>query len=106
MRGEAVPAIDFVDLIRQLNAELAGAPRSGEPWERRATILVRARLREPEQFLEWAKRNHHWSFTMAEVMASHDHDGGGHRPRELAYRLLVAILGRLVDEENVAAPTP
>jgi hypothetical protein len=96
--------MDFLDLIQQLNAELADGPRTGEPWESRATVLVRARLHEPELFLEWAKRNHHWSFTMAEVMASND--GGGHRPRELAYRLLVAILGRLVDEETVAAPTP
>jgi hypothetical protein len=87
--------MDYAELIRHLNAELG---RQGDAWEMRAYELVRARLHQPEEFLHWAMHDHHWSFTMAEVMTSNPIPTA-----ELARRLLVTILGELREERAVFA---
>ena len=88
---------DFGDLIRRLSAELL---RWGDGWERRAHELARKRLDRPEDFLEWAKRDGHWSFTMAEVLTR---VRPPRAPAEIARRLLVTILGELREERTVFA---
>jgi hypothetical protein len=61
--------------------------------------VVRRKVFSPSEFLEWAKRDRHWSFTLAEVMGKFCA-----KPSELAARLLVAILEELREEQQTAAP--
>lgn len=84
---------DYGELIQRLHAELSA---SGDAWQPRAHELVRARLRRPEEFLVWARRNHHFSFTMAEVLIT-----VRNKPAELAQQLLVTILGELREERSL-----
>jgi hypothetical protein len=87
---------DYGRLIRSMHAELASF---GEGWEPRAYELARVHLSRPEEFLDWAKRNHHWSYTMAEVMTT---AAVRRRPMDLAHQLLVTILGELREERAAA----
>jgi hypothetical protein len=57
-------------------------------------------IKVPREFLDWAKRDRHWSFTLAEVMRD-SHSGSS----ELASRLLLAMLEELEDEREVTAET-
>jgi hypothetical protein len=64
-------------------------------WQVRAHEVVRGRLQSPYEFLDWAKRDRHWSFTLAEVMRE-----VCSKPSELAVRLLIAILEELREEQQ------
>jgi hypothetical protein len=87
-------AHDFPMMIRQLHTELDG---HGERWRLQAHEIVKGRLNSPHAFLEWAKRDRHWSFTLAEVMGD-----VCSKPSELAARLLIAILEELREEQQTA----
>jgi hypothetical protein len=117
-----VGAIDFPALIQELHSELNQAqiqprqdrqdrvdttldapaqlePATDDRWHTRAHEMVRRKLQSPFEFLEWAKRDRHWSFTLAEVMGK-----VCTKPSELAARLLVAILEELREEQQTAVP--
>jgi hypothetical protein len=100
-----VGANDFRGLIQELHSELnqtpvaAVADRLADRWHIRAQEVVRRKVFSPSEFLEWAKRDRHWSFTLAEVMGK-----VCAKPSELAARLLVAILEELREEQQTAAP--
>ena len=108
-----VGAIDFPALIQELHSELNQSSVTAVPanlpanlpanpadrWHTRAHEIVRRKLHSPFEFLEWAKRDRHWSFTLAEVMGKMCA-----KPSELAARLLVAILEELREEQQSAAP--
>jgi hypothetical protein len=93
-----VGASNFPALIRELRTEL---DQDGEGdaagWQTRAHEIVRGRMHSPHEFLDWAKRDRHWSFTLAEVMRE-----ACTKPSELAARLLVAILEELREEHETA----
>jgi hypothetical protein len=99
-----VGANNFPALIQELHSELDrdGAPDVGG-WQmrahERAYEIMRGQLRSPHEFLDWAKRDRHWSFTLAEVMRE-----ACAKPSELAARLLVAILEELREEQQTAQP--
>jgi hypothetical protein len=107
-----VGAIDFPALIRELHSELNHAQLDGhaqapmhaqaetdEGWQSHAHEVVRNKLHSPFEFLEWAKRDRHWSFTLAEVMGK-----VCAKPSELAVRLFVAILEELREEQQTLQP--
>lgn len=113
-----VGAIDFPALIQELHSELnqaqiqaeakteanLAAPAqldapSDDRWHTRAHEMVRRKLQSPFEFLEWAKRDRHWSFTLAEVMGE-----VCTKPSELAARLLIAILEELREEQQTLVP--
>lgn len=87
-------AHDYPRLIRELHVELDG---QDERWRSRAHEIVRGRFQSPHAFIEWAKRDRHWSFTLAEVMGE-----ACAKPSELAARLLIAILEELREEQQTA----
>ena len=89
-----IVATDFPALIRELKTEL---DQDDERWETRAHEVVRGKLRSPHEVLDWAKRDRHWSFTLAEVMRE-----VCAKPSELAARLLIAILEELREEQQTA----
>jgi hypothetical protein len=79
-------------LIRDLQREIGRArqrPRA-QLYE-----LVRRRVDAPHEILDWAKRDRRWSFTLAEVMTEPG------RPRDLAARLVLAIIDDLEQEREV-----
>lgn len=83
-------------LIRDLQAELRAGPASrSRPLTQRHEI-ARERISEPHEILDWAIRDERWSYTLAEVMA-----GAVGRPRDLAARLVVAIVDELEDEDEL-----
>ena len=92
----------FPALIRELQGELGGefgrprAPRRSDGWRLRALEIARRRIAAPQDFIDWAKRDRHWSFTLAEVMRE-----SCSKSSELAALLLVAILEELEDEREV-----
>src|SRR5438876_7756663 len=95
---------EFSALIRELHGELrqkqtasSGASAADDHWRADAHELALRRLSAPREFLDWAKRDRHWSFTLAEVMMRDSHSG----PSELASRLLVAILEELEEERQL-----
>ena len=97
-------AQNFPALIRELHAELRqpgthphGVERTR--WRTWAHELAPRWIKAPRDFIDWAKRDRHWSFTLAEVMRD-SHSG----PVELASRLLVAILDELEDERETREP--
>jgi hypothetical protein len=94
---------NFPALIQELQSELDrdGANVSGDRWQTRAHEVVKGKLKSPYEFLDWAKRDRHWSFTLAEVMRE-----VCSKPSELAVRLLVAILEQLREEQQTAMPMP
>lgn len=85
-------------LIRDLQAErrAPGSPRL--PEQTRLQELARKRIEAPLEILDWAMRDRRWSFTLAEMMA-----GAVGRPRELAARLVVAIVDELEEEDELLA---
>jgi hypothetical protein len=87
-------AHDYPRLIRELHTELDG---HGERWRSQAHEIVKGRLESPHAFLDWAKRDRHWSFTLAEVLRD-----ARAKPAELATRLLIAILEELREEQQTA----
>jgi hypothetical protein len=86
------------DLIRDLQAEL----RSPGPPGRRPQIqrheMAQRRIEAPLEILDWAMRDRRWSFTLAEIM-----NGAVVRPRELAARLVLAIVDELDEEDELLA---
>lgn len=85
---------DYWELIRRLSLELAEDPADRSMWKTRAYELAQLSLRDPDDFLAWARRHHHLSFTMAEVIVEvqtgHAHD--------LAHRLMAAILCEVLEQ--------
>jgi hypothetical protein len=64
--------------------------------------LARRRIDAPNEILEWAMRDRRWSFTLAELLSDPIS-----RPRDLAARLVVAIIDELEQErELLGADTP
>jgi len=64
--------------------------------------LARRRIDAPNEILEWAMRDRRWSFTLAELLSDPIS-----RPRDLAARLVVAIIEELEQErELLGADTP
>jgi hypothetical protein len=97
-------AQNFPALIHELHAELRQPgthPRGVERsrWRGLAHELTARWIKVPRDFLDWAKRDRHWSFTLAEVMRE-SHSG----PSELASRLLIAMLDELEDERETREP--
>src|SRR5438270_900574 len=95
---------NFPALIRELYAELRQhGSEAGERgrWRARASELAMRTIKAPQEFLDWAKRDRDWSFTLAEVMRE-----SYARPSELASRLLVAMLERLEDERDLLEDDP
>jgi hypothetical protein len=95
-------AIDFPALIQELHSELNQAPanaKESDRWQSHAHEVVRSKLHSPFEFLEWAKRDRHWSFTLAEVMGK-----VCSKPSEIAVRLFVAILEELREEQQTLQP--
>jgi hypothetical protein len=95
---------EFSALIRELHGELrqkqtapSGAVAGDARWHAEAHELALRRLPAPREFLDWAKRDRHWSFTLAEVMMRDSHSG----PSELATRLMVAILEEMEEERQL-----
>jgi len=77
-------------LIDELRAEMRRSPRRSHLHE-----LARHRIDEPHAIIDWAKRDRRWSYTLAEIM----NEPIG-MPRELAARLLVAIVDELEQERE------
>lgn len=92
-------AYDFPALLQQLHGELCQYTDLNQPevWQVRIYEVVGERLESPHEFLDWAKQDHRWSFTLAEVMRE-----VWSRPSELAARLLVAILLEMREEQQTA----
>jgi hypothetical protein len=57
--------------------------------------LARRRIEAPDEIIDWAKRDRRWSFTLAETM-----NEPVAMQRELAARLLVAIVDELEQERE------
>ena len=91
-------AQNFPALIRELLAELRQhRTRAREAsWQAHAHELALRRLELPQEFLDWAKRDRHWSFTLAAVLAD-----APPQPSEIAARLLVTMLDQLEDEREI-----
>jgi hypothetical protein len=77
-------------LLRELQAEMRRSPRRSHLHE-----LARRRIDAPHEIINWAKRDRRWSFTLAEIM-----NEPVAMPRELAARLLVAIVDELEQERE------
>jgi hypothetical protein len=93
-------AQNFPALIRELLAELRQQGVGADArWRARAHDLAMRRIQLPQEFLDWAKRDRHWSFTLAAVLRR-----APFHPSELAARLLVAMLEQLEDERETAEP--
>jgi len=80
-------------LISELQAEMRRSPRRSHLHE-----LARQRIDAPHEIINWAKRDRRWSFTLAEIM-----NEPVAMPRELAARLLVAIVDELEQEREAFA---
>jgi hypothetical protein len=102
-----IGAQDFSALVRELLGELkqqraadpSGKPLSDARWRARAHERALRRIKVPHEFLDWAMRDRHWSFTLAEVLRD-----SVAKPAELAARLLMAMLEQLEDELEMAEP--
>jgi len=77
-------------LIDELRAEMRRSPRRAHLHE-----LARHRIDAPHEIIDWAKRDRRWSYTLAEIM-----NEPIAMPRELAARLLVAIVDELEQERE------
>ena len=87
------PSSTLPGLIDELRAEMRRGPRRSQLHE-----LARSRIQAPHDVLDWAKRDRRWSFTLAEIM-----NEPVAMPRELAARLLVAIVDELEQEREAFA---
>jgi hypothetical protein len=91
-------------LIRDLQAELRSpgtAGTAGPPGPRpqvQRHEMAQRRIEAPLEILDWAMRDRRWSFTLAEIMT-----GAVARPRELAARLVLAIVDELDEEDELLA---
>lgn len=85
---------DYWELIRRLSLELAQHSADRTIWKPRAYELAQLSLRDPDDFLTWARRHHHLSFTMAEVIVEVQ---TGHAD-DLAHRLMAAILCEVLEQ--------
>ncbi len=97
---EKVETQQLPELIRSLQAERrAPGPRGPRPQtQTQLQELARRHIEAPLEILDWAMRDRRWSFTLAEIMA-----GAVGRPRELAARLIVAIVDELEEEDELLA---
>lgn len=84
------PSSTLPSLIRELQDEMRRSPRRSQLHE-----LARRRIEAPHEVIDWAKRDRRWSFTLAEIM-----NEPVAMPRELAARLLVAIVDELEQERE------
>ena len=84
------PSSTLPSLIGELQAEMRRSPRRSHLHE-----LARRRIDAPHEIIDWAKRDRRWSFTLAEIM-----NEPVAMPRELAARLLVAIVDELEHERE------
>jgi len=84
------PSSTLPSLITELRAEMRRSPRRSHLHE-----LARRRIDAPHEIIDWAKRDRRWSFTLAEIM-----NEPVAMPRELAARLLVAIVDELEQERE------
>ena len=87
------PSSTLPGLINELRAEMRRGPRRSHLHE-----LARSRIDAPHDVIDWAKRDRRWSFTLAEIM-----NEPVAMPRELAARLLVAIVDELEQEREAFA---
>ena len=87
------PSSTLPGLIDELRAEMRRGPRRSHLHE-----LARSRIDAPHDVIDWAKRDRRWSFTLAEIM-----NEPVAMPRELAARLLVAIVDELEQEREAFA---
>jgi hypothetical protein len=84
------PSSTLPSLITALRAEMRRSPRRAHLHE-----LARRRIEAPHEIIDWAKRDRRWSYTLAEIM----NEPIGMQ-RELAARLLVAIVDELEQERE------
>lgn len=84
------PSSTLPSLIRELQDEMRRSPRRSHLHE-----VARRRIEAPHEVIDWAKRDRRWSFTLAEIM-----NEPVAMPRELAARLLVAIVDELEQERE------
>jgi hypothetical protein len=84
------PSSTLPSLITELRAEMRRSPRRSHLHE-----LARRRIEAPDEIIDWAKRDRRWSYTLAEIM----NEPIGMQ-RELAARLLVAIVDELEQERE------
>jgi hypothetical protein len=88
--GVQKPSSTLPSLISELRAEMRRSPRRSHLHE-----LARRRIEAPHEVIDWAKRDRRWSYTLAEIL---------NEPiamqRELAARLLVAIVDELEQERE------
>jgi hypothetical protein len=84
------PSSTLPSLIGELQVEMRRSPRRSHLHE-----LARRRIEAPHEIIDWAKRDRRWSFTLAEIM-----NEPVAMPRELAARLLVAIVDELEQERE------
>lgn len=87
------PSSTLPRLIRELQDEMRRSPRRSHLHE-----LARRRIESPHEIIDWAKRDRRWSFTLAEIM-----NEPVAMQRELAARLLVAIVDELEQEREAFA---
>ena len=98
-------ALDFPLVILELHEELkrehgAGTlPFHDESWRGRVFARAARRIQDPLAFLDWAKRDRHWSYTLAEVLRD-----SSLRPLDVAARLLVAMLEQIEEEIETTRP--
>jgi hypothetical protein len=91
---EAVEVHDPSSTVPRLISELQGEMRRSPPRSH-LHELARRRIDAPQEIIDWAKRDRRWSFTLAEIM----NEPIGLQ-RELAARLLVAIVDELEQERE------
>ena len=84
------PSSTLPTLIGELQAEMRRSPRRSHLHD-----FASGRIEAPHEIIDWAKRDRRWSFTLAEIM----NEPIG-MPRELAARLVVAIVDELEQERE------
>lgn len=96
-------ALNFPALILELHDELRRQRHQDSNWLSRAHALamrkIHEKIQDPLAFLDWAKRDRHWSYTLAEVLRDLTL-----RPAEVAARLMVAMVEQLEDELDSTSP--
>ena len=95
---DSPPSKSLPGLIRDIAVESRHAPLTPMHLQE----LARRSFEAPHEILEWATRDRRWSFTLAQLMTE-----PVSRPRELAARLVAAIIDELEQEREVRkADTP
>jgi hypothetical protein len=87
-----------LDLIRDLQSLVRRSKRSTPTPRARLHELASRRIHAPDEILEWAKRDRRWSFMLAEMLSE-----PMSRPRDLAARLILAIIDELEEEQESLA---